>query len=70
MPLVKEDRDSWATEMDCWMALAAALVRSGRECGDRRFLDSEWCKELKEGVAEWAQIRLKDGHACSLQAYC
>ena len=57
-------RETKITKIDAYMQLAAAIVRSGRECGDRRFLQSEWCRELKEGVVDWANMRLKNGHSC------
>lgn len=53
-------------KIDAYMQLAAAIVKSGRECGDRRFLQSEWCRELKEGVVDWANMRLKNGYSCGL----
>ena len=60
--MTDKDRDGWAGKMDGWMQLAAAIVKSGREAGDIRFLNSEWCQTLKEGAEEWAQIRIRDGH--------
>lgn len=36
-----------------WMTLAAAIVSSGIKCNDQQFLQSQWCKELKQTVGEY-----------------
>lgn len=36
-----------------WMTLAAAIVASGIKCNDQLFLQSQWCRELKQTVGEY-----------------
>lgn len=36
------------SQYDPWARLAAAIIRSGRQCYDKSFLDSEWCDDLME----------------------
>ena len=39
--------------INSWMTLAAAIVSSGIKCNDQLFLQSQWCKELKQTVGEY-----------------
>lgn len=43
--------------INAYMKFAAAIIKSGSF--DQRFLESEWCEELKNGVAEYAAHKLK-----------
>ena len=36
-----------------WMTLAAAIVSSGIRCNDQQFLQSTWCRELKQTVGDY-----------------
>ena len=55
--------------MGAWMRLAAEIVRSGRATNDQRFLNSEWCQELTEGVSEWCRERLERRYGISSAEY-